>query len=131
MRTFKTGLIVVMMVCAASACGSDSGGFPGLSTTNQADGPSESPTTKGTTRSPTSRPTGGGGGDWSSLYSENFTTGCLSTSNNNTKYCECALSELQAKFSQADMNAFDQEYARTNKLPPELQSTVQTCVNRG
>jgi hypothetical protein len=29
------------------------------------------------------------------------------------------------------MNAFDQEYARTNKLPAELQSTVQTCANRG
>ncbi|MYW00608.1 hypothetical protein [Streptomyces sp. SID3343] len=127
MRTLKATLIVTSMLFAVAACGSDSGeGFPGLGAgTKRADDPTGSSTA-------TSSPTRSGSGhDWSSLYSANFTTGCLSTSNNNTKYCECALAELQAKYSQAEMNAFDQEYAKTNKLPDELQSTVQTCVNRG
>ncbi|MYS82398.1 hypothetical protein [Embleya scabrispora] len=159
MRTIKVGLVAVILACAVGACGSDGdGGFGGLGApkTTGASGDAtptgKTPTSRATdddtpapptsTRptpsrprttapaTPTSTGAGGGGNDWSSLYSTNFLNGCLSTSNNNTRYCQCALTELQGKYSQAQMNAFDQEYARTNKLPSELQTTVQKCLNR-
>ncbi|MEU0933227.1 MULTISPECIES: hypothetical protein [unclassified Embleya] len=156
MRTIKVGLIAVMLTCAVGACGSDGdSGFGGLGApkttgaSSDATPTGKTPTSRATDddtpappateRPTTSRPrttapasptsTGAGRGDWSSLYSTNFLNGCLSTSNNNTKYCNCALTELQGKYSQAQMNAFDQEYARTNKLPSELQTTVQRCLN--
>ncbi|MGW1994201.1 hypothetical protein [Embleya sp. NPDC001921] len=159
MRTFKVGLIAVILTCAVGACGSDGdGGSFGLgepkdtkSATGESTPTGKAPTGRATDddtpappvseRPTTTRPrttapnppasTGAssGGSDWSSLYSTNFLNGCLSTSGNNTKYCQCALTELKSKYSQAQMNAFDQEYARTNKLPGELQSTVQKCLN--
>ncbi|MET7302177.1 hypothetical protein [Embleya sp. NPDC005575] len=157
MRTFKVGLIAVMLTCTVGACGSDGdGGFGGLgapkTTGSSADvtATGKTPTSRATDddtpaptisdrpttsrprttapASPTSTGTGSGGSDWSSLYSTNFLNGCLSTSGNNTRYCQCTLTELKGKYSQAQMNAFDQEYARTNKLPSELQPTVQKCA---
>lgn len=159
MRTVKVGLLVVMLTCAVGACASGDDGFGGLGVnkTQSASGPSpsgeESSTARATddtsptptagrpttTRPRTSAPgtptsagtSASGGGDWSSSYSTSFLNGCLSTSNNNTRYCQCTLTELQGKYSQAQMSAFDQEYARTNKLPDELQSTVQKCLGTG
>ncbi|WP_406286511.1 hypothetical protein [Embleya sp. NBC_00896] len=158
MRTFKAGLIAALMCFGVAACGGDDdGGFGGLGglgettkTSDSAAPTSKEPTGKATddsTRRPSDRPTtsrprttapvdppttsrGSGANDWNPTYSRNFLNGCLSTSGNNTKYCQCALTELQGKYTQADMNAFDQEYARTNKLPAELQTAVSSCLNR-
>ncbi|MGC0421501.1 hypothetical protein [Embleya sp. AB8] len=158
MRTIKVGLVAALLTCSVAACGSSGdsgfGGFGAKKTDTASDTsvptgkssassrPSDSPTPPTSDRPTTSRPRttapsvptssaggSGGGSDWSSFYSTNFLNGCLSTSNNNTKYCNCTLSELKGKYTQAQMNAFDQEYARTNKLPDELQSTVQKCLN--
>jgi len=65
---------------------------------------------------------------WDETVRTNFYESCLSTSANATGYCQCALDGLQERFSQEDLEAFEQQMTSSVVLPAEFDEVIDVCL---